>query len=420
MKSLRFACLSFALSATAVFGAADPTPASAFLALKSPLDPTPEMLAVADADAAFKACASLSSMDALMAAAAGKKTQEERLTAMRHLIVKVVRTGSAFFQKFPEDPRRWRVIQMVESAQKELATDDGAPKEILEGVTWDAATFAAWRKDVVALAAKAESAPDAPPEVKLRAESQQPGSLRSLLAGIQKAMKEKQPADFAPWKAEVLRLAAKYPTVESLGNQVNMYFTLREQAKAEKSALIAEAGEFAASANEFVKKAAQTQLDKLTAFDKAFELSFTAVDGRKVDIKDYRGKVVLVDFWATWCGPCKAEIPNIKKVYADYHAKGFEIIGISLENASIKPDDTAEQIAAKHERAKKILNDYTAKTELPWPQYYDGKHWKNDISTRFGIAGIPAMFLIDQDGKIVSTEARGLKLEAEVKRLLGL
>jgi thiol-disulfide isomerase/thioredoxin len=294
------------------------------------------------------------------------------------------------------------------------------PKEILEGVNWDAAIFAAWRKQVVALAAAAENAPDAPPEVKLRAESQQPGGLRAITSAVQKSLKEKQPADFSPWKAEVLRLAAKYPTVEALGSQVNMYFTLREQAKAGKSELIDDAGEFAASANGFVAKAARVQLDKLTAFDKPFELAFTAVDGRKVDIKDYRGKVVLVDFWATWCGPCIAELPNIQKVHAAYHAKGFDIIGIALENARLSPDDTPEQASAKHEKAKKVLNDFTTKREMPWPQYYDGKHWKNDISTRFGIAGIPAMFLIDQNGKIVSTEARGEKLEAEVRRLLGL
>jgi thiol-disulfide isomerase/thioredoxin len=419
MKSLRQLLSCAVLGAAACAFAADPA-TNPFLALKSPLEPTPEMLAVADADAAFKAVASLSSMEALMAAAQGKATQEERMTAMRHLIVKVVRTGSAFLQKHPDDPRRWRVVQMVDSAAGELINPDGTPREVLEGVTWDPATYASWRAQIKALAAAAETAPDAPPEVKLRAESQQPGGLRTLASAAGKAVQAKEPVDFGPFRAEILRLAAKYPTVASLGNQVSLYFNYRGRAGAAKEELIADAKEFAASANAAVQKAAGAELDKLTAFDKPFELAFTAVDGRKVDIKDYRGKVVLIDFWATWCGPCKAEIPNIKRVYAEYHAKGFDIIGISLENAAIKPDDTPEQAAAKHEKAKKVLTDYTTKTELPWPQYYDGKHWKNDISTRFGIAGIPAMFLIDQNGKIVSTDARGPKLEAEVKRLLGL
>jgi thiol-disulfide isomerase/thioredoxin len=149
-------------------------------------------------------------------------------------------------------------------------------------------------------------------------------------------------------------------------------------------------------------------------------MTFTAVDGRKVDLKDYRGKVVLIDFWATWCGPCIAELPNIKKVYADYHAKGFEIVGISLENAKLAPSDTPEQGAAKLAAAKKILNDFTAKEEMPWPQFFDGTHWKNPYAKQYAITGIPAMFLLDQSGKIVTTTARGEKLEIEVKRLLKL
>ena len=71
-------------------------------------------------------------------------------------------------------------------------------------------------------------------------------------------------------------------------------------------------------------------------------------------------------------------------------------------------------------KAKEVLANFAAKHELPWPQYFDGKWWKNDISTRFGIVSIPAMFLIDQNGNLVTTEARGQKLEAEVKRLLKL
>jgi thiol-disulfide isomerase/thioredoxin len=416
MKLIHLAVLTGTIAAAALVARAE----NPFTKLKSPFEPFATVLAAPDADAAWKPIPGMSSMEGLMGAVVGKKTQAERMTAMRLHIVNVLRAGTAFVQKYPEDPRRWRAVQMMNSAAKDLTNEDGTPKEVLEGVTWDAATMVVWRREIAALAAAAENAPDAPPEVKLRAESTQPNGLQAQSSTVQKALKAKQPADFTPFRAEILRLAAKYPTVESLGQYVGVYFAYRAQSGATKPEQIAEANEFAASPNEHVQKGAKAQLDKLTAFDKAFELAFTAVDGRKVDIKDYRGKVVLVDFWATWCGPCKVEIPTIKKVYAAYQDKGFEIIGIALENAAIKSDDTDAQIAAKHEKAKKILTDFAATTEMPWPQYYDGKHWKNDISTRFGIASIPAMFLIDQEGKIVSTDARGPKLEAEVKRLLKL
>ena len=416
MKSPRSFLFAGLLGLAAVLRADD----NPFKQLQSPLPPTPEMLAVTDPEAAFKPLPAMASMEGLMAATAGKKTQEERLTAMRQMIVKVIRVGSAFLQNFPEDPRRWRAAQILDSASKELINEDGTPREVLEGVTWDPAVYLAWRKQIVALAAAAEKAPDAPPEVKFRAEISQPGGLRSISTGIQKSVREQQFPNFTPWKNELLRLAAKYPTVDTLGQMTSMYFVIRNQAKTEKADLIGDAGDFAGSANASMQKVAKIELDKLTAFEKAFALAFTAVDGRPVDVANLKGKVVLVDFWATWCGPCKAEIPNIKKVYADYHDKGFEIIGVSLENAHLSPDDTPAEAEAKHVKAKKILTDFTAATGMPWPQYYDGQFWKNEISTRFGIASIPAMFLLDQDGKIVSTNARGPALEAEVKRLLKL
>lgn len=177
---------------------------------------------------------------------------------------------------------------------------------------------------------------------------------------------------------------------------------------------------FAAHPEDFRPAAKRAPGEKIAVGHAMPEVEFTGLDGRRVRLSDLRGRVVLIDFWATWCGPCKEEIPNLKKVYAAYHDKGFEVLGIALENAGLRPGDTPEQTAAKLEKARRVLADFVAANGMPWPQQFDGKHWKNDVSTRFGIGGIPAMFLIDQAGKVAATDVRGPKLESEVKRLLGL
>jgi thiol-disulfide isomerase/thioredoxin len=175
-----------------------------------------------------------------------------------------------------------------------------------------------------------------------------------------------------------------------------------------------------APAGDFVPETPQPPAVSLVVGGAMPEIQFTDVAGREVTLSGLRGRVVLIDFWATWCGPCVAELPALLKLHRDYHDRGLEIVGISLENAGLRPSDTPEQATEKLERAKKVLTDFIARERMPWPQYFDGKHWKNDLSTRFGIRAIPAILLIDREGKLVSTGARGEKLEAEVKRLLGL
>lgn len=123
-------------------------------------------------------------------------------------------------------------------------------------------------------------------------------------------------------------------------------------------------------------------------------------NGDEMDWKTYEGKVVLLDFWATWCGPCVKEMPNVLSVYEKLHDKGFEVIGVSLD------------------KERKALDEYVKKNNVPWRQYFDGKFWQNEIAVAWGVQGIPATYLVDHKGKIRYVGARGPALEKAVTELL--
>jgi thiol-disulfide isomerase/thioredoxin len=151
-----------------------------------------------------------------------------------------------------------------------------------------------------------------------------------------------------------------------------------------------------------IKKQAEAKKIKAALVDGAVFPDFAEKDlaGKPLAIANFKGKVVLVDFWATWCGPCVAELPSVLKAYEKYHAKGFEIIGISLDK-----DEAA-------------LNSFIKKKNLPWPQYFDGQGWQNKLAGKYGITSIPATYLLNGEGKIIGQDLRGDALDEAVSKAL--
>jgi len=125
------------------------------------------------------------------------------------------------------------------------------------------------------------------------------------------------------------------------------------------------------------------------------QLAFDDVlTGRRIDVADLAGQVVVLDFWSTTCGPCVAELPALQALYAEFHPRGAEFIGISLD----LPEEQGGRAA---------LEAFLARHPLPWPQDYQGGGFDSEFSRSWGVGGIPATFVLDRRGRLRSTEARG-------------
>ena len=154
----------------------------------------------------------------------------------------------------------------------------------------------------------------------------------------------------------------------------------------------------AKSSNEQIQKMGEGfagTLRRLSLPGHPMEINGTLLNGKPFDQKTLAGKVVLVDFWATWCGPCVAEIPNVLEQYEKYHKDGFEVVGISLD------------------QEREALEKFVTDQKLPWPILFEepkGEGWQHPLATFYGISGIPTVVLIGRDGNVITLDARGEKL----------
>jgi thiol-disulfide isomerase/thioredoxin len=201
---------------------------------------------------------------------------------------------------------------------------------------------------------------------------------KDLIAGLEKGEQEEFAANFADTLAGACASAGEYEVARKVYETLLDRFGDRDELRAK------------------VK-------DDLARIDRVGKPAPTVAvldtTGKPFRLSDLKGKYVLVDFWATWCAPCLAELPTLQAAYARYHAKGFEIVSISL-------DETIDP-----------LNDFLKARKLPWRQIHNAT-CRGDAVDAFGVNNIPASFLIGPDGTVLRLECRGSALEKALSKLI--
>jgi thiol-disulfide isomerase/thioredoxin len=153
---------------------------------------------------------------------------------------------------------------------------------------------------------------------------------------------------------------------------------------------------------------ARKRQDALTMGSQFPDFNVKDLSGQPLSVSEFKGKVVLINIWATWCPPCVAEMPYLEQAYAKYHDKGFEIIGISMD------DDQA------------ALEQFVVQRQVMWPQFFDGGGRDNELAVKYGVDGPPVFYLLDRTGKIIGIDRypdflgplRGPRLEPAVAKAL--
>jgi thiol-disulfide isomerase/thioredoxin len=378
MKSLRFLLVTLAAWCAGALPAQEKpvTPADTAFA---------ELRSLADAQMTFMRDPRWRTMTA---------ADRERFTAAGADLV--IALGERILADYPADPRRWDAVGAMAAARPAFDGPDAAQRK------------AAWEKRRADLGAQALASSDIPPAV-----------LEVVVANevIASAYRTVRTPDLPRARRALDVLAERDPMARNRETMETVYLEALQRTDA--AGYEARLKELAASPDRGLAQLAEAKLTAASLATKPVELKFPDLDGREIDLVKYRGKVVLLDFWATWCVPCMEEMPNLKAVYQKYHAQGFEIIGITDD---IVPKDPAHPRGT--EKNLEMLKAFLAKEAMPWPQLWDtrpkDRPGVKGLLRQFDVQSLPTGMLFDQNGRLVTTDNRGEKLEANVRRLLGL
>jgi len=222
---------------------------------------------------------------------------------------------------------------------------------------------------------------------------------RSIEREAMKSGPAGSPAFFDEVQKGLFTLRKEFPERLEVYRLMMQLLQIRSQeGEADKSRALAQTL-LESTIQEEAKESVRRMIRKFEFLGKPLQLKFTASDGRAVDLEKMRGKVVMIDFWASWCVPCMIELPKVKAAYEKLQPKGFEIVGINLDEE------------------KADMERVLTKANLTWPQSFDGLAWESPLVARFGITSIPTIWLLDKKG-IVRDLNPANNLEDRVEKLL--
>ena len=283
----------------------------------------------------------------------------------------------AFGAQHPKDARRWDADLMVIRSQEFPAGADER-RAIFNGNETLLRTLLA--------------APDAPAATKQAAER---AVIRQHLDHLDLLVTPEQAIALEGRLADYL---ARFPDDPKAANMEVRRLDLWQRADPARAAALLD--EMAASTDPKIAAAAQGRKAQKTLADAPLDWKLPAVDGGTIDLPALRGKAVLVQFWASWCPDCNREMPAVLSAYQQFHARGLEVVGISLDK------DKAALLATLKKKG------------IAWPQYFDGKYWDNEVAVRYGVRGIPELWLVDTQGRVVATGVQADGLATSVPPLL--